>query len=139
MPPAYPVGILDFLGRRRGGSVYMQSSWVLLAAATGSGGELVGLLPILLIFVVFYFLLIVPQQRQRRKAQQMLASLKTGDRVITTGGIYGTVVGFRETVVQLQIANQVRIDVSRSAIGGLQPDETQGSSKEAEGTARKKP
>ncbi len=116
----------------------MQSSWVLLAAAAGSSGELVGLLPILLIFVVFYVLLIVPQQRQRRKTQQMLASLKTGDRVVTSGGIYGTIVGFRDGVVQLQIANQVRIDVSRSAIGGLQPDEAQASSKEAEGTARKK-
>src|SRR6516164_1676897 len=116
----------------------MQSTWVILAAATGSGRELVGLLPILLIFVVFYVLLIVPQQRQRRKTQQMLASLKTGDRVVTTGGIYGTVVGFREAAVQLQIAHQVRIDVSRSAIGGLQPDETQESSKEIESTARKK-
>jgi preprotein translocase subunit YajC len=107
----------------------MQSSWIFLAAATGSSGELVGLLPILLIFVVFYVLLIVPQQRQRRKTQQMLAGLKTGDHVITSGGIYGTIVGFREGVVQLQIANQLRIDVSRSAIGGLQPDEAQGSSK----------
>jgi preprotein translocase subunit YajC len=116
----------------------MQSSWILLAAATGSGAELVGLLPILLIFVVFYVLLIVPQQRQRRKTQQMLASLKTGDRVVTSGGIYGTVVGFRDGVVQLQIANQVRIDVSRSAIGGLQPEETQRSSADAESAVKKK-
>lgn len=116
----------------------MASSWIFLAAVPGSGGELVGLLPILLIFVVFYVLLIVPQQRQRKKTQQMLASLKTGDRVVTTGGIYGTVVGFRDTVVQLQIANQVRIDVSRSAIGGLQPDEVQAASKEAESPAKKR-
>lgn len=116
----------------------MESGWILLAAATGSGGELVGLLPILLIFVVFYVLLIVPQQRQRKKTQQMLASLKTGDRVVTSGGIYGTIVGFRDAVVQLQIANQVRIDVSRSAIGGLQPDDAQGASKEAESPAKKR-
>jgi preprotein translocase subunit YajC len=107
----------------------MQSSWIFLAAATGSGSQLVGLLPILLIFVVFYVLLIVPQQRQRKKTQEMLANLKTGDNVVTTGGIYGTIVGFRDSVVQLQIASQVRIDVSRSAIGGLQPEETKGSSK----------
>jgi preprotein translocase subunit YajC len=115
----------------------MKLHWIFVAAAPGAGGSLVGLLPILLIFVVFYVLLIVPQQRQRKKTQQMLSSLKTGDRVITNGGIYGTIMGFRNSVVQLQVANQVRIDVSRTAIADLQPDESDGSSKESAGQARK--
>ncbi len=78
------------------------------------------LLPFILIFGIFYFLLIRPQQRQRRKIQDLLANLKTGDRVVTSGGIYGTIVGFRDAdVVQLQVASQVRLDVARSAITGV--------------------
>ena len=115
----------------------MQSHAMMLAAAPGSGQALVGLLPFLLIFVVFYFLLILPQQRQRRKTQEMLSNLKTGDRVVTTGGLYGTVAGFRDTVVQLQVTSQVRVDVARTAIAGLQPDESNGSSKAGESSRRK--
>ncbi len=71
------------------------------------------------LFAIWYFLVIRPQQQQRRKVQDMLANLKTGDRVVTSGGLYGTVISFRDGVVQLQIANQVRVDVARSAITGL--------------------
>jgi len=91
------------------------------------GGEgdmmsrLTPLIPFIAVAVIFYFLLILPQQRQRRKIEGMLSNLKTGDRVLTSGGIYGTVVGFRDEVVQLQIANQVRVDIARSAISSLQP------------------
>ncbi|HEY6270534.1 MAG TPA: preprotein translocase subunit YajC [Terriglobales bacterium] len=102
----------------------MQPSSILLAASPGSA-QLVQFLPFVLIFVVFYFLLIVPQQRQRKKTQEMLSSLKSGDRVVTSGGIYGTIMGFKDTVVQLQVANQVRVDVARSAITGLQPEESE--------------
>jgi preprotein translocase subunit YajC len=115
----------------------MQTYAIMLAASPGSGQALVGLLPFLLIFVVFYFLLILPQQRQRRKTQEMLSNLKTGDRVVTTGGVYGTVAGFRDSVVQLQVTSQVRIDVARTAIAGLQSDGSDGSSKAAE-SGRKK-
>ncbi|MFQ5662990.1 MAG: preprotein translocase subunit YajC [Terriglobia bacterium] len=91
-----------------------------LAQAEKSSGW-VAFLPILFIFVIFYLLLILPAQRQRKRQQQMLAALKTGDKVITNGGIYGTVVGLRGSVVQLRIADQVRVEVARSAIAGLQP------------------
>ena len=85
------------------------------------GGGLVQLLPFVLIFGIFYFLLILPQQRQRRKVQDMLASLKTGDRVLTSGGVYGTIVDFKGAdVVLLQVASQVKLEVARSAITGLQ-------------------
>jgi len=108
-----------------------------LAADPGMGGGLVQLLPFVLIFGIFYFLLILPQQRQRRKVQDMLANLKTGDRVITSGGIYGTIVDFRDSnVVQLQVASQVKIDVARSAIASLQL--TEGEAAKSEGTGKGK-
>jgi preprotein translocase subunit YajC len=93
------------------------------------GGALTQFLPFVLIFGIFYFLLIRPQQIQRRKTQEMLASLKTGDRVVTSGGIYGTISGFRDNIVQLQVASQVKIDVARSAITGLQAEEAQSAPK----------
>jgi len=79
------------------------------------------LFPFLIVLVIFYFLLILPAQRQRKRQAQMLSALKTGDKVITSGGIYGTIVGLRDDVVQLRIADQVRIEVARSAVAGLQP------------------
>jgi preprotein translocase subunit YajC len=115
----------------------MEILCLLFAASASSGQALVQMLPILLIFVVFYFLLIVPQQRQRKKTQEMLSNLKSGDRVVTSGGVYGTITGFREGVVQLQIANQVRIDVSRTAIAGLQPEEADAAGKQGNGAKKR--
>ena len=78
--------------------------------------------PLVLIMVIFYFLLILPAQRRQKKTTQMLQALKNGDKVITNGGIYGTIVGLEDEAVQLRIADQVKIKLSRSAIVGLQPD-----------------
>ena len=97
---------------------------LVLAADAGAGGALVQLLPFILIFGIFYFLLIRPQQRQRRKTQDMLANLKTGDRVVTNGGIHGTIVGFRDAgVVHLQVSPQVKLEVERTAIASVQSSE----------------
>jgi preprotein translocase subunit YajC len=93
------------------------------------GGAVAQLLPFVLIFGIFYFLLVRPQQVQRRKTQEMLANLKTGDKVVTSGGIYGTIITFRDNVVQLQVASQVKIDVARSAITGVQTDEVEAAPK----------
>jgi len=76
------------------------------------------------LFAIWYFLVLRPQSQQRKKLQNLLGSLKTGDRVVTSGGIYGTIVGFRDGMVQLQIANQVKVDLARSAITGLATEET---------------
>ena len=96
---------------------------VFLAADPAAGAQLVHFLVLLgPIVLVWYFLVIRPQTRNRQKVQQMLASLKTGDRVVTSGGVFGTIAGFRDNVVQLQIAPTVKIDVSRSAITGIQPE-----------------
>lgn len=80
------------------------------------------LLPWILVMGIFYLLLIMPQQKKQRKLQEMISALKAGDKVITSGGIYGTVVGLEGNTVQLRIADQVKIKVSRAAIAGLQPE-----------------
>jgi preprotein translocase subunit YajC len=82
----------------------------------GAGGSIASFIPLVLIFVVFYFLLIRPQQKQAKEHQQFLNDLKTGNKVITKGGLHGTITGLTETVVTLEIAQDVRVKVSRSAI-----------------------
>jgi preprotein translocase subunit YajC len=79
-------------------------------------------LPLILIMVIFYFLMILPAQRRQKKTAEMLNNLKTGDKVITNGGIYGTIVGLESDSVLLRVAEQVKIKVSRSAIAGLQAE-----------------
>ena len=79
-------------------------------------------LPLILIMVIFYFLMILPAQRRQKKVTEMLKALKTGDKVITNGGIYGTVVGLEDEAVQLRVAEQVKMKVARSAIAGLQSE-----------------
>lgn len=71
---------------------------------------------------IFYFLMIRPAQTRQKKITAMLNNLKNGDKVITNGGIYGTVVGLESDAVQLRIAEQVKIKVSRNAIAGLQAE-----------------
>jgi len=72
------------------------------------------------LFVLMYLLLILPAQRRQKKITQMLSALKNGDKVVTTGGIYGTIVGLEDDAIQLRIADQVKIKVARNAVAGLQ-------------------
>jgi preprotein translocase subunit YajC len=101
--------------------IYLSTWRIPLAAdADASAGIMQFVILFVPLFAIWYFLVIMPQQRQRKKTQEMLSNLKTGDRVLTSGGVYGTIAGFREEIVQLQVASQVKIDVARSAITGLQ-------------------
>jgi preprotein translocase subunit YajC len=112
---------------------------VLLAADPNSGGALTQLLFMVApIFAIWYFLVLRPQSQQRKKLQELLGSLKTGDRVVTSGGVYGTITGFGEGTVQLQIAAQVKIDVARSAVTGLVNEEKAGPGKQDAGAKAKK-
>src|SRR3989442_217878 len=86
---------------------------------------LVQILPIAAIFLVFYFLVIGPANKQKRKTQQMLTSLKKGDRVVTSGGIYGTIQGVEAEVVYLKIADNVKVKVARSAISSVVTETTE--------------
>ena len=92
----------------------------LLAQAQSQPGGITLFLPLVLIMVIFYFLMIMPAQKRQKKLNEMLKNLKNGDKVITNGGIYGTIVGLEDDAVQVRIAEQVKIKVSRSAIAGLQ-------------------
>ncbi len=95
----------------------------LVAADLGQlASQMGGILPIILIMVIFYVLLILPAQKRQKKVTQMLSELKNGDKVITTGGVFGTIVGIEDDAIQLRIADQVKIKVLRSAVGGLQPE-----------------
>jgi preprotein translocase subunit YajC len=72
-------------------------------------------------FAIMYFLIIRPQQKQKRERESLLRAIKKGDRVVTSGGLYGTVVGLSEHTVTLKVADQVKLDFERSAIGRIVP------------------
>jgi len=97
-------------------------SMVLAMAASPTGGQPQGggfgasLIVLVLIFIIFYFLLIRPQQKQQKQLLDMRASLKKGDKVITTGGIYGVILGITDDVISLQIADKVKIDISKGSV-----------------------
>ena len=84
-------------------------------APTGSPSPWLQLIPFALILGIFYFVMVLPMNKRQQKVQAFLAALKVGDRVVTTGGIYGTITRLNDQSVQLQIANNVRIEVSRAA------------------------
>jgi preprotein translocase subunit YajC len=91
-----------------------------IAMADPQGGGLVTFLPFALILAIFYFLILMPMKRRQKKIQEFQESLKVGDKIVTTSGIHGQITRMTDTVVQLQIADRVRIDIARSAIGGYQ-------------------
>jgi preprotein translocase subunit YajC len=96
---------------------------LLLAMATPQGGTpnpWLQLIPFALILGIFYFVMVLPMRKRQQKVQAFLAALKVGDRIITTGGIYGSITKLSDQSVQLQVANNVRIEVSRAAIVGYQ-------------------
>ena len=97
----------------------------ILFQASGGGGFGGFLIPLGLMFAIMYFMVIMPQQRQRKKVQSMLAELKSGDKVITNGGIYGTVNGIDGDSVILKISSepQVKIRIARAAIAQVEASE----------------
>ena len=92
-------------------------------AAPGAGGMLTSLMPFILIFVIFYFLLILPQRRKQKEHRQMIENLKKGDKVITTGGLYGTITNLKKSYVEVEAANQVRLRIQRNCISQLKGEE----------------
>ena len=83
------------------------------------GGGFAAFIPIILMFVIFYFLLIRPQQKKAKEHQNMVNNLRKGDRVITSGGIYGEITAIDENTVTVEISDKVRVKVSRPSIAGL--------------------
>jgi len=98
----------------------------LLAMGTPSPGApsiWVQLMPFVLVVGIFYFVILLPMKRRQQKVQSFLAALKVGDRIVTSGGLFGTITRLADQAVQIQIADKVRVEVSRNAIVGYQGQE----------------
>jgi preprotein translocase subunit YajC len=103
----------------------MTVSFVLAMAAPSQGAPsaLVQLLPFALVLAIFYFIILLPMKRRQQKVTDFLAGLKVGDQVVTSGGMYGTITRIGEQALQIQIAERVRVDISRNAVVGYQGQE----------------
>lgn len=99
---------------------YWTERLLVAAASPGQPALWAQLVPFALILMIFYFLILLPMKRRQRKIQEFQESLKAGDKVVTTGGIYGEITRVKDKTVQLQIANNVRIELARQAVGGYQ-------------------
>jgi len=88
------------------------------AAQPGAAGPsmLSALLPFIAVFVIFYLLIILPQRKKQKKHQEMVNNLKSGDRVVTSGGMFGTVMGVKPDRIELKIASNTVIEVTKSAV-----------------------
>jgi len=96
---------------------------VLFQQQTQAPGGIISFLPLLLILGIFYLIVFLPARRRQKKLQMMIENLKAGDKVVTSGGIYGTIVGFKDDRIQLRVAENVKIELSRSAVTALQGSE----------------
>jgi len=99
-----------------------------LAYAMGSGGGAGGgqgglgaFVPLILMFAIFYFLLIRPQQKKAKLHRELLSALKTGDKIVTSGGLHGKITGLKEDVITVEIAPKIRVKVSRGSVSGVVP------------------
>ncbi len=99
------------------------------AAAAPAGGGFAAFVPLILIFFVFYFLVIRPQQKKAKEYHAFLSALKKGDKVLTGGGIHGTITGLTDSTVTLEIADNVRVKVHRGYV--IAPPQAQGDDKQA--------
>lgn len=97
----------------------------LLQSGGATTALIANLLPILAIGLVFYFIVIAPANKQRKKTAEMLSSLKKGDRVLTSSGIYGTVQGVEDRVVYLKVAENVKLKIARSAVAEILTGESE--------------
>ncbi len=96
---------------------------VFALAATPEGSPWFQFIPFALVLAIFYFIILLPMKRKQQKVQAFTGGLKVGDKVITTGGIHGQITRLGDVSVQLQIADKVRVEVARAAIGGYQGKE----------------
>lgn len=90
-----------------------------MGAEAASGSPFGMMLPLLLVLGVFYFIVILPAKKQQKKKDSMIASLKKGDRVVTSGGIHGTVSNVENDTVMVKVSENQKLRVSKSAVAGL--------------------
>ena len=96
--------------------------FILLLLFQGGGSALVSFVPMLLIIGVFYILLIRPQQQRQRQLQQTISELKAGDRVVTTGGVIGTITSVKDTSFLIRSADKTILEIKRSAVAGIEDE-----------------
>ncbi|MBW8894857.1 MAG: preprotein translocase subunit YajC [Acidobacteria bacterium] len=92
-------------------------------SGSGQPGGLISFLPFAIILGIFYVLILMPMQRRQKKVQEFQEALKVGDKIVTTGGIYGQITRVNDKSVQLQVADKVRIEIARASVGGYQGQE----------------
>ena len=99
--------------------------FLLAMAAPQQGGPnpWLQLIPFALILGIFYFVILLPMKRKQQKVQAFLAELKVGDRIVTSGGLYGTITRLSDSTIQVQVADKVRVEMSRNAVVGYQGQE----------------
>jgi len=96
------------------------AGFVVAMGASADANPLVNIVPFVLILGIFYFIILLPSKRKQQKVQQFLDNLKVNDKIITTSGIHGQITRLGDQSVQVQIAEKVRVEISRAAIGGYQ-------------------
>lgn len=98
----------------------VEAGSVLALSAGQAGNPLIQLIPFALVLGIFYFVVLLPMRRRQKKVEAFLSALKAGDRVVTSGGLYGVITKVNDQSVQLQVAQNVRLEVARSAVVGYQ-------------------
>ena len=106
-----------------GSGIWTSNFVVAMASPQGGGNPLLGLLPAALILAIFYFILLLPMRRRQKKVREFLAALKVGDRVVTSGGLFATITRIGDDSLQVQVAERVRVEISRNAVVGYQGQE----------------
>jgi preprotein translocase subunit YajC len=96
---------------------------VFLQQQTQAPSGIISFLPLVFILGIFYLIVFLPARRRQKKLQEMIDTLKVGDKVVTSGGIYGTIVGLKDDRIQLRIAENVKVELSRNAVTALQGSE----------------
>ncbi len=112
------TGITNFLF-----SIFLYSQECAAGTHSSSSSGLASFIPIIVIFFIFYFILILPQQKKMKQHEKMLSELKKGDNVVLSSGIYGTIVNIKGNILELKIAENVKINVLKSAVSHLVTEE----------------
>ncbi len=89
------------------------------AASRPQGNFITALLPFILVFVIFYLLIIMPSRKKQRRHQEMIRALKPGDKIVTTGGIYASIMGVKEDRLEVKISSNVKIEITKNSVGTI--------------------
>jgi preprotein translocase subunit YajC len=103
--------------------MFVIDPFVTAMAPPGQGNVLLQFLPVAIVVAIFYFLILLPMKRRQHKIQEFQDNLKVGDKIVTTGGLYGKITRVTDKTLQVEIAERVRVEMSRAAVAGYQGQE----------------